>query len=257
MLHKKELAASVRARVGKGASRAIRRQGDLPAVIYGDKKSPLLVQLKPKDIISAMKSKHFYTTQFEIKVDGTTHLTLCQDVQKDPVSDIPIHADFLRINPKSEITIAVPVECINETLCQGIKLGGVLNVVTREIEVVCRVDNIPESIKVDLKELNIGDSIHIHNLTLPEGVKLTAADSIRDYTVLTLSAPTTMEEIEAKETEREQAVADNTAKEAEAAAAKDKAGSGDTAGKGKETAAKGKEAPSKGKEAAAKPAGKK
>ena len=192
-----QLNATKREKAGKGASRAIRREGLIPAVIYGDKKEPLAIALEEKVLVAEMGKAGIWTRQYEISVDGQKHHVLCQDIQKHPVSNRPVHADFLRISKTAELTLDVPVRFENEETCPGIKLGGVLNVVHRTLEVKCTADNIPEAFVVDLAKVEMGASITAFSIQMPKGVKLTATE---DFTVATIysaageEAPATAEE---------------------------------------------------------------
>ena len=178
-----QLNATKREKAGKGASRAIRREGLIPAVIYGDKKEPLAIALEEKVLVAEMHKAGIWTRQYEINVDGQKHHVLCQDIQKHPVSNRPVHADFLRISKTAELTLDVPVRFENEETCPGIKLGGVLNVVHRTLEVKCTADNIPEAFVVDLAKVEMGASITAFSIQMPKGVKLTATE---DFTVATI-----------------------------------------------------------------------
>ncbi len=178
-----QLNATKREKAGKGASRAIRREGLIPAVIYGDKKEPLAIALEEKVLVAEMHKAGIWTRQYEITVDGQKHHVLCQDIQKHPVSNRPVHADFLRISKTAELTLDVPVRFENEETCPGIKLGGVLNVVHRTLEVKCTADNIPEAFVIDLAKVGMGTSITAFSVEMPKGVKLTAAE---DFTVATI-----------------------------------------------------------------------
>ncbi len=184
------LPAEARERAGKGASRALRRDGRVPAVIYGDKKEPLAVHVEEKLLAKMLSTGHFMNTVVMIDAGGEPHRTLPKDVQFHPVSSRPIHVDFLRIGEHSQITVAIPVRFDDEEESPGIKRGGVLNVVRHELELVCDAAHIPEEIHVSLAGLDIGDSIHISAVTLPEGTKSAIDD--RDFTVATLVAPSAM-----------------------------------------------------------------
>jgi large subunit ribosomal protein L25 len=184
------LPAEQRERAGKGASRALRRDGRVPAVIYGDKKTPLSVHVDEKSLAKMLSNGHFMNTIVMIDAGGKSHRTLPKDVQFHPVSSRPIHVDFLRIGEHSTVTVAIPVRFDNEEASPGLKRGGVLNVVQHEIELICDASEIPDELHVDLTGLDIGDSIHISNVTLPKGAK--AAIDDRDFTVATLVAPSAM-----------------------------------------------------------------
>ena len=182
-----ELEAAVRERVGKGAAREARRQGRVPAVIYGDKKDPEPISLEYKIVNKQVQTGNFLNTLYMINVGGNKTRVIPRDVQFDPVRDFPMHVDFLRLAKGATITIEVTVNFINEEECPGLKMGGVLNVVRYAIEVTCPADAIPEQFDADLTGLELGDSIHISAITLPDGVAPTITD--RDFTVATIAAP--------------------------------------------------------------------
>lgn len=182
------LAATARDRAGKGTARAARREGLVPAVIYGNKEKPVMISLDYAKFNRELHRPGFFTHLFEITLDGTTHRVLPRDVQLDPVYDRPLHADFLRVSDTTEITLKVPVEFVNVETCPGLKKGGVLNVVRHDIEVFALASNLPEKIVVDLAGFEVGSSIHISSVKLPEGVRPTITD--RDFTVATIAAPT-------------------------------------------------------------------
>lgn len=191
-----KLNATKRVKAGKGASRANRRAGLIPAVIYGDKKEPVMIALEEKVLVAEMNKKGLWTRQYEIVADGESHHVLCQDIQKHPVSNRPIHADFLRISKNSHLTLDIPLTFANEEVAPGIKKGGILNIVHRTIEVKCTPDNIPETFVIDLAQAEIGDSFGAFAITLPKGVSLTAEE---DFTVATIITPTQTEEAPAVE----------------------------------------------------------
>ncbi len=188
--------ASARERSGKGAARATRRAGHIPAVVYGNKESPTLISVEPKLLKQQLSRSGFFTRLVDIDLDGKKHRVLPRDVQYHPVSDQPIHVDFMRVAANATVTVAVPVQFINETQSPGLKKGGVLNIVRHEVELVCPVAAIPQHITVDLAGREIGDSIHISMIELPEGVRPTITD--RDFTVATVAAPTVQTEEETR-----------------------------------------------------------
>lgn len=198
-----ELKAAARDRVGKGAARATRRAGLVPAVIYGDKQPPEPIAVERKELATLIKGGSFLTTLFAVDLNGEKSRVIPRDVQFDPVRDFPLHVDFLRLGEGARLDVSVPVRFTNEELSPGIKRGGVLNIVRHEIEVNCVADLIPDHLVADLTGLDIGDSIHISAIPLPEGVVPTIAD--RDFTVATVAAPAvlTIEEEEAEEEEEE------------------------------------------------------
>src|SRR5579862_8693878 len=182
------LEALPRDRAGKGAARATRRAGRIPAVLYGDKKEPVTLSLDPKAFIRELSRPGYFSHLVDLKIDGEVHRALPRDVQFDPVSDEPLHADFVRVTANTRTHVAVPVSFTNHSASPGLKRGGVLNIVRHEIDINCRADSIPERIVVDLSGLDIGDSIHISHVALPEGTSPTTAD--RDFTVATIAPPT-------------------------------------------------------------------
>jgi len=181
------IAAERRDRAGKGAARAARRAGMIPAVIYGDKQAAVMINVDRLTMNKLLKDPAFTTHPLQLEYDGTAELTLTRDVQYDPVTDAPIHFDFLRVTETTTINTEVPVHFINEERSPGLKLGGVLNVVRYEIEVVCLANSIPDQITVDLTGRELNESIHISDVTLPEGVRPAITD--RDFTVATIVAP--------------------------------------------------------------------
>ena len=208
------LPAEARDRAGKGASRALRRDGRVPAVIYGDKKEPLSVHVEEKLLAKMLSTGHFMNTVVMVDDGGKTpHRTLPKDVQFHPVSSRPIHVDFLRIGEHSQLTVAIPVRFDDEEESPGIKRGGVLNIVQHELELVCDAAHIPDEIHISLAGLDIGDSIHISAVTLPEGTKSAIDD--RDFTVATIVAPSAVKAEEAEAAEA--AAADEAAPEGEEA----------------------------------------
>ncbi len=197
------LPAETRERAGKGASRALRREGRVPAVVYGDKQEPLSVHVEEKLLARLMSNGHFMNTVVMIEVSGKPNRTLPKDVQFHPVTSRPIHVDFLRIGEHSQVNVNVPVNFIDEEDSPGIKRGGVLNVVRHDLELVCDASRIPDQITISLTGLDIGDAIHISSVELPEGSKSVIDD--RDFTIATVVAPSAMK---AEEDEAEAAAAD-------------------------------------------------
>jgi large subunit ribosomal protein L25 len=188
------LPAEGRDRAGKGAARATRREGRVPGVIYGNKQDPVMITVDPIELYKQVNAPGFFGRVYEIEVDGKNHRVLPRDLQLDPVTDQPIHVDFMRFSAKTRVNVDVAMNFLNEEECEGLRQGGVLNVVRHAIELRCAPDNIPESLEADLTGLEVGDSIHISAITLPDGVELTITD--RDFTVATIAAPTIVEEIE-------------------------------------------------------------
>ncbi|MBT4741115.1 MAG: 50S ribosomal protein L25/general stress protein Ctc [Rhodospirillaceae bacterium] len=205
-----------RDRAGKGAARATRREGLVPGVIYGDSKEPVLISMKPRDLFVEMHKPGFATQIFEITVGKDTQRAMAQDVQMHPVRDVPVHVDFRRIGKNTVVTVEVPVHFSNEEESPGIKQGGVVNVVRHQIEVRARPDALPERFEIDLTGLEIGDSVHISAITMPEGVAPTITD--RDFTICTLAAPTVQT---AAEDEEDAEAAEGEAAEGEDAEGED------------------------------------
>lgn len=181
------LKAEVRDRVGKGTARALRREDKIPAVIYGDKKPPISIALPQREMTHRLHAGGFLTHLVEIEVGDETIRVIPKDYQLDPVKDFLVHIDFLRVGEGATLTLEVPVHFINHLDSPGLKRGGTLNVVRHAVELYVPVNAIPEFITVDLAGLNIGDSVHISMVSLPEGVSPTITD--RDFTVATIASP--------------------------------------------------------------------
>jgi len=192
--------AEIRDQGGRGRAREIRRAGRVPAIVYGGRGDPVMVSVGLAELARAMDVGGFTNRLYDLVVAGEKQRVLPREVQLDPVSDIPLHVDFLRLRADAEITIMVPTEFINEEEAPGIKRGGVINVVRHQIEVRCRADTIPEIITIDLTGFDIGDSVHMSHVSLPDGVDPTITD--RDFTIATIAAPTIFVE-EVEETEEE------------------------------------------------------
>jgi large subunit ribosomal protein L25 len=178
--------ASARAAGGKGAARAVRRTGNVPAVVYGgDESTADTIQIDANDLFILIKKGRFLSTVFNIDVGGRVLKAIPRDVQLDPVKDFPVHVDFQRIGADNRVRVGVPVRFINDALSPGLKRGGVLNIVRHEVEVWCPADKIPELFEIDLTGLAIGRSMHISAVALPEGVTPTITD--RDFTIATIA----------------------------------------------------------------------
>ena len=197
---------------GTGSSRNLRLQNKIPGIIYGDKKDPIPVVLDEKALKIKIKDPTFFSKQCEIKFNDEVIKVLPKDLQLHPVKESILHIDFLRVGENTTVTLFVPVKFINENNCPGIKQGGVLNVVKREIELITLVSKIPESLEANLDGLEIGDSIHISSINLQEGVKPVISD--RDFTIATIAPPTVMKVEEEKPVEE-------AGEDAEGAEAKD------------------------------------
>ena len=182
------LTATAREKVGKGSAREARRQGNTPAVIYGDKKTPIPIVVEQKILVRHLHTGGFFNTLFDLDINGELNRVLPRDVQLHPVNDIPEHVDFLRVSASTKISVEVPVEFVGEDVSPGIRGGGVLNVVRYTVEVSCTPDLIPTNLVIDLSASEIGDSLHISAVDLPEGVMATISN--RDFTIATIVAPT-------------------------------------------------------------------
>jgi large subunit ribosomal protein L25 len=207
------LSAEPRERAGKGASRALRREGRIPAVIYGDKKEPLAIHVEERALNKLLGTGHFMNSLVLVEVNGEKARTLPKDVAFDPVTDRALHVDFFRLAKGAKVQVNVPVVFVNEEASPGLKRGGVLNVVRFELDLMCDADKIPDEIEIDVTGLEIGDSIHISHVTLPEGSESTITD--RDFTIAGVTAPSALKssEDEAEQAEDEEKAA---AEEAEA-----------------------------------------
>ena len=182
-----EINANSRTRVGKGSARAARRAGMVPAVIYGDKKAPLSIEIEDRIVRRVINEPGIFGRLLNINVGGDITTVLTRDIQFHPVTDVPLHMDMLRVGETSTVAVGVPVEFINHEKSPGLRIGGVLNIVRHEVELNCPAGAIPEKITVDLDGVKIGESIHISAISLPEGVEPTITD--RDFTVATMQSP--------------------------------------------------------------------
>ena len=180
------LDVNVRENTGTGGSRAARRDGFVPGVIYGGDEAPVAVSVKYNEVLKAINSGQFLSNMIELSHDGKSQKVLTKDVQFHPVTDMPVHLDFYRVTAKSIIEVEVSVNFVGEDVAPGLKEGGTLNVVRYAIEVKCPAGSIPDAIEVDVSAMEIGDAIHISEVTLPEGVKPAITD--RDFTIATIVA---------------------------------------------------------------------
>ena len=185
-----QIEAKKRDLVGTGISRDLRGKKMIPCIIYGDKKDPVPIQVDEKKLRVQINDAGFFSKQCEIKVDESVYKVLPKDIQLHPVNEKILHVDFLRVGQNTTVTLFVPVKFINENSCEGIKQGGVLNIVRHEVEIKTLVSKIPEFLEADLDGLEIGDSIHISSIKLEEGVSPTITD--RDFTIATVAPPTVM-----------------------------------------------------------------
>ena len=202
-----ELKAAVRERVGKGAARAIRRDGRVPGVIYGDKQAPESITLDYRELEMQHQTGSFLSTVYNVSVDGAKKQVIPKDIQLDPVRDTILHVDFLRLAKGAEVTVEVTVSFLNDDECPGLKRGGSLNVVRHTVEVTCPATSIPEEFTIDLTGLDIGDSVHISDVKLPDNVTPTITD--RDFTIATIAGAIAEEEPEEDEADGEGAADDS------------------------------------------------
>ena len=198
------LPLQTREATGKGASRALRRNGYVPAILYGGDQEPVNVKLLGQELHRAVRRGRFFSTLVELDVDGEMVRAIPRDVQYDVVRDVPIHVDFLRISANSEITLFVPVKFVNDEDSPGIRRGGVLNVVRHDVELRVRAGDIPEELVVDIAGLDIGDVVHFSSIQLPKGATSTIVG--RDFAVATIAAPSAI--VAAARAEQEEAAAE-------------------------------------------------
>ena len=185
---------------GKSIVKHLRNDGKIPAVVYGDKREPYYISLKYLQIMKEISKTGFFSTIYSVNINKKQVKVLPREVQTDPLNDHPIHIDFLRVTKESKINISVQIIFINEDDSPGLKSGGVLNVVRREVDLICKINNIPEKLEADLNNLEIGSVIHMSDIKLPEGVSPTITD--RDFTIATIAPPTIMT-VEEEKTETE------------------------------------------------------
>ena len=209
------LPAEARERAGKGASRELRRNGRVPAVIYGGKEEATPIHVEAKELGRQLGTGHFMNSIVMIEVGGKSVRAIPKDVAMHPVTDRPVHVDFLRLSKDAKIQVAVPVVFTNEEESPGLKKGGVLNVVRHELELVCESDKIPDDIQIDVTGLEVGDSIHISNVNLPDGSVSAITD--RDFTIATIVAPSAMKSDAAEDEGEAEATTEVTEQEAETA----------------------------------------
>lgn len=212
-----ELVAEARENVGKGSARAERRNERTPAVIYGGKAAPVAISLEHKVLMEYVNKRSFYTSLFDIKIGSKTHTVLPRDAQYHPVTDRPLHVDFLRVSKTTKVKVNVPLHFVNQDKSPGLKRGGTLNVVSQEVEVLCSATAIPEEFEISLDGTALGHPVHLSDIKLPKGVSLTAKDL--GMTIASIAIPSALRSKgrdEAKE--GEDATAEGDAKTAEEAA---------------------------------------
>jgi len=186
----KTIAAKARSGVGKGAARALRREGWIPAVIYGDKKDPLPISISYNEAMKSIYAGGFLSHVIDVDVEGTKHAVIPRDYQLDPVKDKAQHVDFLRVGPNTKLNVKVAVHFENQEASPGIKRGGVLNIVHHTLDMVCPASSIPEAIIIDLSGKDIGDSIHLSSIELPKGTSVRTHE--KDMTIATIAAPSAL-----------------------------------------------------------------
>jgi large subunit ribosomal protein L25 len=179
--------AQARAKTTKGAVSELRKSGQIPAVIYGDKQAPVLIAIEGKVLVRQIETAGFMTRLFDVEVDGKKLRVLPRDTQFDPLTDRPLHVDFLRVSENTRVRVAIPVSFLNAEKSPGIKRGGTLNIVHHEIEILCAPDKIPSTFEVSLEGLQINDAVHLSALKLPADVKLTTRE--KDFTIATIAVP--------------------------------------------------------------------
>src|ERR1700754_4852324 len=181
----KELTATARPSVGKGAARAERRAGRVPGVIYGNNQPPLPISVDDRDLRQRILAGRFLTTLYDIELEGTKHRVIPRDFHLDPIRDFPLHVDFMRLGDGATIRISVPLHAVKAEASPGVKRGGTVNIVTHTIDIECSVDNIPQYIEVDVSSVEIGHSLHLDDVTLPSNVKPLR----KDLTLVTIVPP--------------------------------------------------------------------
>lgn len=213
-----QMAANIREGSGKGAARTLRRENRIPAVIYGDNKAPVMISLEEKPITLEYLKGHLFTSLCDLTVDKTKHLVLVRDVQLDPVTDRIVHADFLRVTPKTSVRINVPVHVTGQDASAALKAGGVLTIIHHEVELMCPATDIPEEVTVSVADLKIGESVKLSELNLPKGTKYSTAEPDA-MTILTITAPRAEEDLSKPAVAAGEVPATNVAAPAAAAAA--------------------------------------
>ena len=190
------LNADLRERTGTNKAREIRNvDGMVPAIVYGDEKETLNIKLKLNELTKASENELFYTQVLLIKTDGKEEKVVLKELQRDPAKGKFLHADFQRVSSKTKLKVVIPVNFVNEEECAGVKVdGGVVAKTIREIEIMCLAGNIPESIDVDIENLNLGDSIRLTEISLPEGSEIPGLTDETDQMVVSVNAPKAVEE---------------------------------------------------------------
>lgn len=191
----------LRQRSGTGGSRAVRRDGWVPAILYGGDQEPANIKLRYNEVLKAYNTGRLISVLSKINVDGEEQSVIGRDIQVDPVKDFPLHVDLMRVSEKTRINVDVPMAFHNEEASPGLKRGGVLNVVRHTVEVIAPATRIPETLDADLTGLDIGDAVHISSINMPEGVHPTITD--RDFTIATIAAPSVVRSTENEDADAE------------------------------------------------------
>jgi len=186
------LTAEARDHAGKGAARATRRSGRVPGIIYGGSDAPMQISLEPRELSRAVSRAGFFATVVDLSIDGSVHRTLAREVQYHPVSDAALHVDFMRVSAGAQVRVSVPVSFINHDRSAGLRRGGILNIIRHAIDIACSVDAIPDQLVVDLDGLEIGDSVHVETIQMPQGVRSMLAS--RDSTIASIAASSAVRE---------------------------------------------------------------
>ena len=194
------LVAEARTGTGKGAARQARREGKVPGIVYGDHKDPIAIQFDFNKLLTTLRAGRFMSTLWNLQVPGQEDVrVICRGVQKDVVKDLPTHIDLMRLRRTTKVNLFIHVDFVNAEASPGLKRGAVLNIVRHELDLVCDADHIPSEIQIDVTGLDVGDSIHISEVTLPKGV--TSAITDRDFTIATLVAPSALKSSEGDTTQ--------------------------------------------------------
>jgi large subunit ribosomal protein L25 len=186
------LTAEPRPQAGKGAARATRRSGRVPGIVYGGAEAPMQISLEPRELSRAISRAGFFATVVDLSIDGAKHRTLARDIQYHPVSDAALHVDFMRVTAGAQVRVSVPVGFVNQDRSPGLRRGGILNIIRHAIDIACSVDAIPDRLVVDLDGLEIGDSVHIDTIQMPEGVRPILRS--RDSTIASIAASSAVRE---------------------------------------------------------------
>ncbi|MBV8737188.1 MAG: 50S ribosomal protein L25/general stress protein Ctc [Alphaproteobacteria bacterium] len=186
------LSAELRARAGKGAARAARREGRVPGIVYGGDREPMPISLEPGELSRALARRGFFATLVDLTIDGSVERALPREVQYHPITDKPLHVDFMRVAVNSRVTVTVPVVFINHEQSIGLRRGGILNIVRHGIDLNCPVDGIPDHLTASLEGLDIGDSVHISAVALPESCRSSITG--RDFTIASIAASSAVRE---------------------------------------------------------------